>query len=105
MVLQAKIRETSYWRKPEDPGRLCFFMKKKSNILFYVAAISAIAIPTILFFVLAFYVGGFFDGNASAKNENAHPPLNQAISENPPPVETGDIQPEGGNNGDILAPS
>ena len=79
-------------------------MKKKNSTLFYVAAISAIAIPTILFFVLAFYVGGFFDGNASAKNENARPPLDQVIIENPSPVETGGIQPEGGNSGDIPAP-
>jgi hypothetical protein len=78
-------------------------MKKKNSTLFYVAAISAIAIPTILFFVLAFYVGGFFDGNASAKNET-RTPFDQAISENPPPVETGGIQPEGGNSGDIPAP-
>ncbi len=79
-------------------------MKKKNSTLFYVAAISVIAIPTILFFLLAFYVGGFFDSNASAKNENARPPLDQVIIENPSPVETGGIQPEGGNSGDIPAP-
>lgn len=78
--------------------------KKKNSMIFYIAAISAIAIPTIMFFVLAFYVGGFFDGNASAKNENARPVLDQVISENPPPVETGGIQPEGGNSDDIPAP-